>query len=237
MAPSMLDIGEIVVPRAGVAVRMAFQETFTPFHDIACRTAVGYVLANRGMMSRVSGDLDGAVRDTKESLGSSARSATSGRSRTPSGGWAISPSPWASTRKRAGCSRNASRSDAIGDTRGTSLAQGNLGNLAIAEGDLARAQVLLDDSAIAFRRRGDMWGYGSALGNLASLALARGDLDAARRLLEESLVAIRITGRARWIAWTLVQLAAVARLDGQRGRHGARRRGPRDLPTARRSGR
>jgi len=108
--------------------------------------------------------------------------------------------------------------DAIGDTRGTSLAQGNLGNLAIAEGDLARAQVLLDESAIAFRRRGDMWGYGSALGNLASLALARDDVREARRLLEESLVAIRITGRARWIAWILVQLAAVTRLDGQRER-------------------
>jgi len=81
-----------------------------------------------------------------------------------------------------------------------------------------RAQVLLDESAIAFRRRGDMWGYGSALGNLASLALARDDVREARRLLEESLVAIRITGRARWIAWILVQLAAVTRLDGQRER-------------------
>ena len=93
--------------------------------------------------------------------------------------------------------------------------QGNLGTLAIAEGDLARAQALFDDSATAFGRRGDMWGYGSALGNLASLALAKGDIGEAGRLLEESLAAIRITGRARWIAWTLVQLAAVARLDGQ----------------------
>ena len=88
----------------------------------------------------------------------------------------------------------------------------------MAEGDLAGAQALLDDSATAFRRRGDMWGYGSALGNLASLALARGDHDGARRLLEESLVAIRVTGRARWIGWTLVQLAAVARLDGHQDR-------------------
>jgi hypothetical protein len=37
----------------------------------------------------------------------------------------------------------------------------------------------------------------------------------ARRLLEESLVAIHITGRARWMAWALVQLAAVAQLDGR----------------------
>ena len=66
-----------------------------------------------------------------------------------------------------------------------------------------------------------MWGYGSALGNLASLALARDDVREARRLLEESLVAIRITGRARWIAWILVQLAAVTKLDGQRERAAA----------------
>ena len=66
-----------------------------------------------------------------------------------------------------------------------------------------------------------MWGYGSALGNLASLALARDDVREATRLLEDSLVAIRITGRARWIAWILVQLAAVTRLDGQRERAAA----------------
>ena len=61
-------------------------------------------------------------------------------------------------------------------------------------------------------------GDGSALGNLASLALANGDVGDARQLLEDSLAAIRITGRARWIAWTLVQLAAVTSLDGQQER-------------------
>ena len=223
VAPSMLDIGEILVPQPEIGVaRMAFQETFTPFHDIACRTAVGYVLANRGMMSRVSGDLDGAMRDTKESLDlfrtiGDERAIAHALGRL--GNLAIAVGEYAQARGLL--EECLAIRDAIGDTRGTSLAQGNLGNLAIAEGDLARAQVLLDDSAIAFRRRGDMWGYGSALGNLASLALARDDVREARRLLEESLVAIRITGRARWIAWILVQLAAVTRLDGQRERAAA----------------
>jgi predicted ATPase len=220
VAPSMLDIGEILVPQPEIGVaRMAFQETFTPFHDLACRTAVGYVLANRGMMSRVSGDLDGAMRDTKESLDlfrtiGDERAIAHALGRL--GNLSIAVGEYAQARGLL--EECLAIRDAIGDTRGTSLAQGNLGNLAIAEGDLARAQVLLDESAIAFRRRGDMWGYGSALGNLASLALARDDVREARRLLEESLVAIRITGRARWIAWILVQLAAVTRLDGQRER-------------------
>ena len=103
----------------------------------------------------------------------------------------------------------------IGDSRGTGLAQANLGNLAVAEGDPPSARVLLEESAAAFRRRGDMWGYGAALGNLASLAIADGDLPLARRQLEESLDVDRTVRRHRWLAWGLVQLAAVTRLDGQ----------------------
>jgi len=219
-APSMVDLGEIVVPEPVTgSMRMAFQETFAPFHDVACPTAVGYALANRGMMRRLSGDLDGAVRDIDESL---AIFRTIGDDRAIAhalgrlGNLATAMGEFAHAHSLLEeCLAIRRR---IGDSRGTGLAQGNLGNLAVAEGDLAGAQGLLDDSATAFRRRGDMWGYGSALGNLASLALARGDHDGARRLLEESLVAIRATGRARWIGWTLVQLAAVARLDGHHDR-------------------
>lgn len=220
LTPPMLDLGEILVPQPETgALRMAFQETFAPFQDVASRTAVGYVLANRGMMRRVSGDLEGATRDMEESL---ALSRAIGDERAVAhalgrlGNLATAVGELAQARDLLEeCLAIRRR---IGDSRGTGLAQGNLGNLAIAEGDLARAQALLDDSATAFGRRGDMWGYASALGNLASLALANGDVGQARRWLEESLVAIRITGRARWIAWTLVQLAAVTRLDGQRDR-------------------
>ena len=217
VAPPMLDLGEILVPQPeSGAVRMAFQETFAPFQDVASRTAVGYALANRGMMRRVSGDLEGARRDIEESLDlfraiGDERAIAHALGRL--GNLAIAVGEFAQARDLLEeCLAIRRR---IGDSRGTGLAQGNLGNLAIAEGDLTRAQALLDDSATAFGRRGDMWGYGSALGNLASLALAKGDVGEAWRLLEESLVAIRITGRARWIAWTLVQLAAVTRLGGR----------------------
>ena len=216
-APPMLDLGEILVPQPETgALRMAFQETFAPFQDVASRTAVGYVLANRGMMRRVSGDLEGAMHDIEESLElfraiGDERAIAHALGRLGNLATAVGEFAQAHDLLEE-CFAIRRR---IGDSRGTGLAQGNLGNLAIAEGDRPRAQVLLDDSATAFGRRGDMWGYGSALGNLASLALANGDVGEARRLLEDSLVAIRITGRARWIAWTLVQLAAVTSLDGQ----------------------
>ena len=220
LTPPMLDLGEILVPQPDTgALRMAFQETFAPFQDVATRTAVGYVLANRGMMRRVSGDLEGAKRDMEESLELSRaigdeRAVAHALGRL--GNLATATGELAQARDMLEeCLAIRRR---IGDSRGTGLAQGNLGNLAIAEGDLARAQALLDDSAEGFGRRGDMWGYGSALGNLASLALTKGDVGGALSLLQESLVAIRITGRARWIAWTLVQLAAVTTLDGQRER-------------------
>jgi predicted ATPase/DNA-binding SARP family transcriptional activator len=220
LTPPMLDLGEILIaqPETG-APRMVFQETFAPFQDIATRTAVGYVLANRGMMRRVAGDFEEAVRDIEESLDlfrtiGDERAIAHALGRL--GNLATAEGEFAQARDLLEeCLAIRRR---IGDSRGTGLAEGNLGNLAVAEGDLARAQALLDDSSTAFRRRGDMWGYGAALGNLASLALANGDIGEARRLLEESLVAIRITRRARWIGWTLVQLAAVTRLDGHRER-------------------
>ena len=243
VTPPMLDLGEILVPQPETGVvRMVFQETFAPFQDVATRTAVSYVLANRGMMRRVSGDLEGATRDMEESLELSRaigdeRAVAHALGRL--GNLATAAGELAQARDLLEeCLVIRHR---IGDSRGTGLAQGNLGNLAIAEGDLVRAQALLDDSATAFGRRGDMWGYGSALGNLASLALANGDVGQARRLLEESLAAIRITGRARWIAWTLVQLAAVTRLDGRSERSASlgndalaifRRLGDRDGETA-----
>jgi type II secretory pathway component PulL len=45
----------------------------------------------------------------------------------------------------------------------------------------------------------------------------RGALDEARDVLEQSLQASRSAGRRRWEAWRLVELAALARLQGENG--------------------
>ncbi len=216
LAPTMVDIGEVLVPQPQTgSIRMAFQETFAPFHDVACGVAVGHVLANRGMMARLAGNPAGARQDLGEALAlfraiGDDRAVAHALSRL--GNLATAAGDFARARELLEeCLAIRVR---IGDSRGTGLAQGNLGNLAIAEGDLRRAAILLEECAAAFRRRGDRWGYGAALGNLASLALANGDVPRARRLLDESVQAIRVTGRARWTAWALVQLAATARLEG-----------------------
>lgn len=216
LAPTMLDIGEILVPQPETgSVRMVFQETFVPFQSIACHLAVGYVLANRGMFARLAGDLDRARRDMNEALDlfrSSGDERAIAHALGRLGNLAKEAGEFAPARELLEeCLAIRLR---IGDSRGTGLAQGNLGNLAIAEGDPARARLLLEESAAAFRRRGDMWGYGAELGNLANLEISIGDIAQARRQLEESVLAIRITGRGSWTAWALVQLAAVARLDG-----------------------
>ncbi|MEP6638282.1 MAG: tetratricopeptide repeat protein [Chloroflexota bacterium] len=216
LAPTILGIGEILVSEPEIGTdRLVFQETFVPFQDVTCEIAVGYALANRGMIRRVLGDLEAARLDMTAALElfraiGDERAIAHGLGRL--GNLAAAAGQFAEAREwLEACLAIRSQ---IGDSRGTGLAQGNLGNLAVAEGDPASAHLPLEESAAAFRRRGDMWGYGAALGNLASLAIAEGDLGQARRWLEESVAVNRTTGRHRWTAWALVQLAAVLRRDG-----------------------
>ena len=216
LAPTILGIGEVLIPEPAIGThRLVFQETFVPFQDVTCAIALGYAMANRGMIRRAVGQLDAARRDMVDALDlfraiGDERAIAHGLGRL--GNLAAATGEFAEARERLEeCLAIRRR---IGDSRGTGLAQANLGNLAVAEGDPPSARVLLEESAAAFRRRGDMWGYGAALGNLASLAIAEGDLPLARRQLEESLVVDRTVRRHRWLAWGLVQLAAVTRLDG-----------------------
>jgi Tfp pilus assembly protein PilF len=54
----------------------------------------------------------------------------------------------------------------------------------------------------------------AALANLASLAMQRGALAEARDYLEQSLTTSRAVRRGKWVAWRLVELAALADLQG-----------------------
>ena len=219
LAPTILGIGEILVPQPETGTdRLVFQETFVPFQDVTCEVAVGYALANRGMIRRVVGELEAARGDMTAALElfqavGDERAIAHGLGRL--GNLAAASGEFATARDALEECLVIRRR--IGDSRGTGLAQGNLGNLAVAEGDMDSARPLFEESAAAFRRRGDMWGYGAALGNLASLAIAEGDIDRARRSLEESLAVNRTTGRRRWTGWALVQLVGVIRLEGHPG--------------------
>jgi predicted ATPase/DNA-binding SARP family transcriptional activator len=215
LAPPMLDLGEILVPQPKTdSVRMVFEETFAPFQDVPCRTAAGYVLANRGMIARAAGDGDYArtcFESSLERFEAIGDDRAIGQALGRLGNLATAQGDF--TRARELLDESLAIRHRIGDARGATMTEAGLGNLATAEGDFTRAHRLLEASAATFERRGDMWGYTAALGNLANLAQVQGDLEQARSLLEAGLTSAQRIGRARWMGWLLVQLAALSRLD------------------------
>ena len=95
------------------------------------------------------------------------------------------------------------------------------GNLAWAQGDLARADEL-HAAALALRRElGDAGGVAASLSNLGLVAHVRGDLARAAALYDEALALDRERGDRAGIAGTLNNLADVARIRGQLGRAAA----------------
>jgi predicted ATPase/DNA-binding SARP family transcriptional activator len=214
--PQVLDLSEVVLPEPATGgERLVFQETFGSFRDVPPRVGASYARANRGVLARLSGNVDAAAADLETSL---AEFRELGDERAIAhtiarlGNLAAQTGDEARARQMLlECLEIRRR---LGDSRGVSLAQSNLGNLEAASGRFDRADDLLTEAAAAFSRRGDAWGLASTLANAASLALARGDPEGARSILEEALLASRSTGRPRWVAWRLRELAGVAMILG-----------------------
>ena len=89
-----------------------------------------------------------------------------------------------------------------------------LGSAAVAAGDYARAEALLQEAADTFRRAGDRWGLASTLWRTAEFEQARGRLDRADALLEQALAVVAETPMRRWQAVTWAHSAEVALLRG-----------------------
>ena len=216
LAPPMLDVGEFLVPEPETAgLRIVFQETFSSFLDVPCSTAVGYVLANLGMIARSAGDHPRARSYLEEALAvfeALDDERAIGHALGRLGNLATAEGDHG--RARGLLERSIEIRRRIKDWRGMTLAESNLGNLAAAEGDLETAAALLERTADTFRRRVDRWGYAATLGNLASVALARGDRADARRWIEKSLITIEEIGISRWKGWAYVQLGGLDRLEG-----------------------
>jgi predicted ATPase/DNA-binding SARP family transcriptional activator len=216
LAPPMLDVGEFLVPHTATGgLRIAFQETFGTFIDVPCRTAVGYVLANEGMLAGLAGDLRRARERTEESLElfeELGDDRAIGQSLARLGNLAAAADDFA--RARELLEQASEVRTKIGDWRGVMMTQLGLGNLAVEEGELDEADRLLHEAASTFHRRGDKWGYVGALSDLANLALAEGDTSEAKARLEESIELAEITRRPRWVAWAWVQLGEIARIEG-----------------------
>ncbi|HVA92303.1 MAG TPA: tetratricopeptide repeat protein [Chloroflexota bacterium] len=89
------------------------------------------------------------------------------------------------------------------------------GNLALLQGDLSGAAVLLERSAEAWRGVGDAGGLASALNSWGQVALFQGSPDRAQALLEEGLTLMREVGNSRSLAAALTSLGHLAHSRGR----------------------
>ena len=84
-----------------------------------------------------------------------------------------------------------------------------LGNCAMLQGDLDRAQALYDESNEVNRRAGEIWGLGIGLLVAAGQRVARGDFAAACAHASESLTFNLELEDPRGIAWCLETMAGL----------------------------
>jgi predicted ATPase/class 3 adenylate cyclase len=101
-----------------------------------------------------------------------------------------------------------------GDQWSASRAQGNLGLVPYFRGDLPAAQAQVDESIVAVRALGDRIGLSVHLANAGSIARKRGDFGRAWALQREALAVQWEMDTRRFIAETLLMLAATAAASG-----------------------
>ena len=107
-----------------------------------------------------------------------------------------------------------------GDVPGQMM-MGYVGRLALAAGDLARAETLFAENLRLARAADAGWAAAFALVNLGVLALWRGDLDAAERQFAEALVTGRVAGDRLGIQRAFYHLGLLASIRGDQGRAAA----------------
>jgi tetratricopeptide (TPR) repeat protein len=96
------------------------------------------------------------------------------------------------------------------DTRSIGFELSGLGEVALREGDYARATRLLEESLQLRRQLGNKWGVGVSLGTLGWIAIHEGDWKRAVARLGESLEIRQEIGDKGGSAWCLERLAEVA---------------------------
>jgi predicted ATPase/DNA-binding CsgD family transcriptional regulator/DNA-binding XRE family transcriptional regulator len=109
---------------------------------------------------------------------------------------------------------------AAGDVHGQMML-GYVGRLALAAGDLARAEALFAENLRLARAAGAGWAAAFALVNLGVLALRRGDLAAAEGRFAEALATGRAAGDHLGIQRALYHLGLLASVRGDQGRAAA----------------
>ncbi len=112
---------------------------------------------------------------------------------------------------RAWHERSLAIRESMGDAQGVAVARNFLGFVAWLEGNGTTAEALCGAALEAFRQGGDIQEMAGTLVNLGATALYSGDLARATDRLEQALAAARRVGFQEGIAWSLHELAIVAR--------------------------
>jgi predicted ATPase len=210
LVPSLLNIAQMAV-QDGPVLRLVFEDTLQPFSEVTCAIASGYVLLNWANMARTAGDPARARALLAEAL---RRFEQAGSVRGPADVWTryayLDLSDGDVEQAAELFERVRELRAGLGDRRGAALALVGLGSAAVAAGDYARADALLQEAVDTFRRAGDRWGLVASLWRSAELEQARDRLDQAEALLEQALAVIEQTPNRRWHAVTTASLAAVA---------------------------
>lgn len=101
------------------------------------------------------------------------------------------------------------------DSHFVSLVYANLGQIAMAGGDVVTAEQHLTEALRRQRQLGFAWGLGDTLRYLGDLARDRGDYDTAQSAYRESLDLANDHGDRRFLAETLGSMAGLAAAQGQ----------------------
>ncbi|MDF3039902.1 MAG: hypothetical protein K0Q71_2608 [Thermomicrobiales bacterium] len=96
-----------------------------------------------------------------------------------------------------------------------SRAYANLGRIALAQGDFARADTTLFEAIARAPVRGFAWGRGDTLRSLGDLSRERGDLKQALARYRESVELAKDHGDRRFLAKSLAGIAVVAAAQGR----------------------
>ncbi len=137
--------------------------------------------------------------------------------------WAIS---WTAFLRALVANETGNRSDARAlATEALAVARSNddamagpllvLGNIALMDGDIGRADQLFDQSNDVNGRYGEIWGLGIGLLCAAGLRIIRGDFTAALEHISESLSLNEQLEDPRGIAWSLDSMAGLLGASGR----------------------
>ncbi|MGA8774558.1 MAG: tetratricopeptide repeat protein [Terriglobales bacterium] len=104
---------------------------------------------------------------------------------------------------------------AVGDRDNAARATNDFATFYYQQGDLDRAEAMLEDAIKVFRQVGDLEGITAVSGNLGGMFLARGNLTDAARALSDAIPGYKEMGDKDGVALTLADLAQVERQRGE----------------------